>query len=204
VTSSTSGSLVHEQRLYLVKAVSLGDSVAVVFDSLRGVLVAVGTVADDREAKALPDVRILGRGFGPLDDHVRHRIVRADRPAVVDRLADVLGLERGLRCAGAVRLPPVGIPLLEAKFPRDDLFREVAFTDKERDDEHLVGLEGADHLAEVGFFLPERLADLVERARLADRIRVGVGRVRGVRIQMRSVCRDDQRFAWPALSMETV
>jgi len=96
---------------------------------------------------------------------------------------DVARFEAGVGRADAVLGVPLrDVPAVQAQLAGDHLLGEVPLADKEGDDVHLVALHGAEHLPEVGLFLPERLPDLVERARLADRVRVVEGGRTGVRV----------------------
>jgi len=125
-----------------------------------------------RPGRTLPDLRVPGHRFGPPDDDVAHRVVRPDRPAVVDGLAGIGGCQRGVGRTRPVGVPVVGVPPFQAELPRDDLLGEIALRDEQRDDVHLLGVDGPEHLPEGRLFLPEGLPDLVERAHRPDGVRV--------------------------------
>ncbi len=178
------GVFVHVQRADLVEPVAVADPVGVVLDGLRGVLVAFGAVSDDREADPLADVGVAGDRLGPTDDHVGHRLVGSHRSAVVDLSVDVFGDERGVVRREAVGVPLVDVPVVEPQLAGNHLLGEVSLRDEQRDDVHVVALDGAEHLAEVWLFFPEAGAHLVERAGRADRVGVCVRRCARVGIQV--------------------
>jgi hypothetical protein len=153
-------------------------------------------VSDDGEADPETDVGIIRHGLRTTDDHVGHRVVGPDGTGVVDGLARVGVGQGGVGGVGSVRVPPVGVPALQAEFAGDHLLGEVPLADEQRDDVHLLACDGPEHLPGRGLFLPERLPHLLEGARRPDSVGVGEGWFVGRGIPVRAVSDDDQGWHW--------
>ncbi len=133
---------------------ALGDALHLALGGDGGVVVQVGAVADDEEARL--GGRHAGGDFGgTAQEQFGHARVAAHRLAVVDAFAIALGGRAG-----------------EPKLARDDRARKIPFGDEIRHDEYLGALHHVKHLAQARFFFPESALHLRENPAPGNRFRM--------------------------------
>lgn len=88
-----------------------------------------------------------------------------------------------LKLGGAIR---------EAKFPGDDLLREITLTDEKRNDKDARSEGAAQHAGDAGFLFPKRLKHIRENETPAEFIRVQAGGSGRFGVQGRAMANEDE------------
>ena len=180
--------LLHERRMHLAEQFARANQFHLPLDRLARILVVARPVPRDEQRRVRQLRRARKRMLfhhlaRPRHDHLRHALVRPDRPAIMQRLRPALLDAREF-----------ALPLrAQTQLARNHLLREIPLADEQRHQENPRCEHAPQHRGNGRFQFPKTLDHLRENAAPPQFIRVLIRRCRRLRVQRRTMPDQYQR-----------